>query len=424
MSRQSRRCPGPPPPPRTGPRPLPLHLLTHLATLFGSLCVLPLWKSGSLPWKPHLAGPAERLKESLAAAGPDGASGFETALAAEALRRHAVFLNGVEAYRYHPYRRDLPPPPTLWSRGTTRLLDYRADQPLAAQGGVPVLAIPSLVNRAYILDLTERRSLMRYLARRGLAPFLVDWDAPGPDEQSFTLTDYVLDRLEPMLERVAERCGRPPVLLGYCMGGLLALALAQRRPDRVAGLVLVATPFDFAAGQSENALLLRALEPALGAMIDGAGGMPVDLLQALFAGLDPGLAARKFTAFAQARPGSARARAFVALEDWANDGVPLAAAVARECLFDWYGANAPARGEWRIDGRPVLPEEVKAPTLAIVPGRDRIVPPDSALPLAARIAGARVRVVAGGHVGLLTGPRAQSDVLGPLARWIGRRYCG
>jgi len=401
---------------------LPLHLLTHVATLFGSLAALPLWKNGSLPWKPHLAEQAILLKTSLDAAGPEASVGFETALAAETVRRHAAFLNGIEAYRRHPYRRDLPPPPVVWNRGTTRLLDYRADNLAAApEGGRrPVLVIPSLVNRAYILDLTERRSLMRYFAARGLTPFLVDWDAPGPDERDFTLTDYVLDRLEPMLDWVAQSCGRPPVVLGYCMGGLLALPLTQRRPDTIAALVLLATPFDFAAGPVDFAPLLRALEPALGAMIDGAGGLSVDLLQALFAGLDPALAVRKFSAFAGLNPDSARARDFVALEDWANDGVPLAAAVARECLFEWYGRNAPARGGWRIDGCPVRPEEVRVPTLAIVPGRDRIVPADSALPLAARIAGAQIRMVAGGHVGLLTGTRARTEVLGPLVRWMSR----
>lgn len=417
MSRQKRLRP--PPPSRIGPRPLPLHLLAHLTTLFGSLSVLPLWKNGSLSWKPHLAERASALRASLDAAGPEACDRFESALAAEAGRRHADFLNGIDSYRRHPYRRDLPPPAEAWRRGSTRLLDYRIGA--GREPAVPVLVVPSLVNRAYILDLSQRRSLMRYFAARGLAPFLVDWDAPGPDERDFTLTDYVLDRLEPMLDRVAALCGRPPVVVGYCMGGLLALPLAQRRPDRVAGLVLLATPFDFAAGRAAAIPLLRALEPALGAIITAFDGLPVDLLQTLFASLDPGLAARKFAAFAHLNSGSARARDFVALEDWANDGVPLAAAVARECLFDWYGANAPARGEWRIAGRPVLPEEIRVPTLAVVPGRDRIVPPDSALPLAGRIAGARVRTVTGGHVGMLTGPRARTDVLTPLVRWIGRR---
>ena len=65
----------------------------------------------------------------------------------------------------------------LWQEGTTRLLDY------APAGGMPVLAVPSLVNRAYILDLAPDNSLMRYLAGLGLRPFLVDWDAPGEVER-------------------------------------------------------------------------------------------------------------------------------------------------------------------------------------------------------------------------------------------------
>ena len=70
--------------------------------------------------------------------------------------------------------------------------------------------------------------------------------------------------------------------------------------------------------------------------------MPVDLLQMLFTALDPLLALRKFSRFAALAPGGAEARDFVAVEDWLNDGVPLALPVARECLGGWYGADTPA----------------------------------------------------------------------------------
>ena len=108
------------------------------------------------------------------------------------------------------------------------------------------------------------------------------------------------------------------------------------------------------------------------------------------------------------------------MEDWANDGVALAGPVARECLFDWYGDNTPAMGRWRIAGRAVMPEEVAARTLLMVPRRDRIVPPSSALPLAERLPRAKVMMLSGGHVGMLTGPRAKTDVYRPLMRWLQR----
>lgn len=409
--------PAPRPAPRTGPRPLALHLMTQASTLASSRAALAHLRNGSLAWKPPLAEAGRHLAESLAAAGPEAWTRLDEAVAAEAMRRHDLFLAGIEAYRRHPYRRDLPPVPEVWRDGTTRLLDYRLPE---SAGGRPVLVVPSLINRAYILDLTLRRSLVRYLAQKGLAPFLVDWDAPGEAERRFTLADYIAGRLEAMLDHVTRLTGRKAAVVGYCMGGLLALALAQRRPDAVSGLVLVATPFDFVTGREASAVLMKALAGPMGEMVDRVGEVPVDMLQAMFAGLDPGLAARKFMAFARLAPAGARARDFVALEDWANDGVPLAAPVARECLFGWYGENDPVQGRWCIEGRPVNPAEVKVPTLVMIPVRDRIVPPASALPLWERIPSAKLMRLSGGHVGMLTGPRAKTDVYGPLARWLRR----
>lgn len=399
-----------------GPRPLPLHLMANASTLMGSRAALPLWKNGSLPWKPALATEAEALRRSLDAAGPNAWSELDRALAEEGMARHQAMLAGIAAYRRHPYRRDLPEPPVTWRQGTTRVLDYRKD---GATGGLPVLAVPSLVNRAYILDLTARRSLMRDLATRGLAPFLLDWDAPGADEAAFTLDDYVA-RLGAALDAVAALAGRKVALLGYCMGGTLAVAAAQARPDTVAALALLATPWDFHAGSGAQSALMQALAEPVGALIDGTGNLPVDMLNAMFASLDPNVAARKFAAFARLKRASARARDFVALEDWVNDGVPLAGKVARECLFGWYGGNTPAKGHWRIGGLPVLPERIRIPTLVVIPERDRIVPPESAEPLAAAIPGARALRIRGGHVGMLLSGRAKTEIYGPLARWLVR----
>jgi polyhydroxyalkanoate synthase len=411
-----RRTTAPDLPPRPGPRPLPLHLMAHASTLLASQAALPLWKNGSLSWKPGLQAEADSLRQSLDAAGPDAWARFEAAIAAEAFAQHDALLTGIDAYRRHPYRRALPEMPALWAEGTTRLLDYRDP---ARPGGLPVLLVPSLINRFYILDLTPRRSLARDLAARGLAPFLMDWGAPGEAEGAFTLTDYVAGRLSAAIARVIEATGRKPALVGYCMGGDLALAAAQLNPGKVAALALLATPWDFRSGGPQGALM-RALAEPLGRIIEASDGAPVDLLNAMFASLDPALMARKFAAFARLKKRSARARDFVALEDWVNDGVKLAGPVAQECLFGWYGANDTGEGNWRVAGRAITPEQVSVPCLAMVPARDRIVPPASALALARRIKGARLMNVRGGHVGMLLSARAKTDVYAPLARWLVR----
>jgi poly[(R)-3-hydroxyalkanoate] polymerase subunit PhaC len=391
---------------RQGPRPLPLHLgWTMMAASLASSASWPRSKSG---WPGLNAAVAASLAADIARAGPDR---FHDAVLAEARRRLGRFMDGVLAYRRHPYRRSLADPPVLWQSGTTRLLDY------GGGAGVPLFVVPSLINRAYILDLLPGRSLLRSWAERGLRPFLVDWGRPGEAERGFDLTRYVL-QLEEALAAAAEAAGSAPVVLGYCMGGLLALALAERRVRELAGLVLLATPWDFHAERPEEARALAAAGGALMPLIEAWGEMPVDLLQAFFAAIDPFQVPRKFQAFAAAAPDSDRARLFVALEDWLNDGVPLAAAVARECLIDWYGGNTPGQGAWRVAGAPVRPERLRLPTLVVVPGGDRIVPPASAAALATRIPRADRLDPATGHIGMVAGGDAERLMWRPVGEWV------
>ena len=303
----------------------------------------------------------------------------------------------------------------LWQAGTTRLLDY-APPGRGRARRTPVLLVPSLVNRGYILDLSRRRSLARGLAERGLRPLLVDWDAPGEAERAFTLTDYIAGRLDAALTASVAAAGGPVPVLGYCMGGLLTVALAVRRPQDVASLALLATPWDFHADADTAAhgALLAAAAPHLAAL----PALPVDMVQALFYALDPFLVLRKFLAFAALDPASPRAADFVALEDWLNDGVALAGPVARECLADWYGANTPGRRSWQVAGQVVDPAALTLPTLVVVPQHDRIVPPPTAQALAREIPGAASFTPPLGHIGMIVGGRAPALVWDRLAAWL------
>ena len=379
-----------------------------LSGWLSSLAALRLSRSGSLNWRRADRAQATALQEALTQADPEA---LARALGAEAATRIGTFLAGIEGYRAHPYRRRLEDPPVLWQAGTTRVLAFGGDA-----AGAPVLLVPSLINRAYILDLRAERSFARYLRQRGLRPYLLDWGAPGADEREFGLDDYILGRLAPALEAVHRDAGRPVALAGYCMGGTLVLPLAAR--EDVAALVLLATPWDFWADGRHQAHLIAAHLPGLTALIEGLEQLPPDALQAMFAALDPLLAARKFSAFADLPPASAAARNFVALEDWLNDAVPLTGPVARACLEDWYGANAPARGKWLVGDEPVRPERVTCPALNVVPARDRIVPPASAEALGEALPDVETWRPPLGHIGMMASPRAKRLLWRKLADWI------
>jgi poly[(R)-3-hydroxyalkanoate] polymerase subunit PhaC len=398
---------------RQGPRPLPVHLASAATAWTTSRAALPLLKRGSLPWRPELAGAADALRRSLAEIAPED---FADAVDRELRARADAFLSGIERYRAHPYRRAAAEAPVLWHEGSTRLLDYGA----GAHDGRAVLVVPSLINRAYILDLTQEKSLLRFLAGQGLRPLLVDWGRPSGVERGFTLSDYIAGRLEAAAAAAVDVVGRPLGVVGYCMGGLLALALAQRRPPLVKALALLATPWDFHAERAGQARLLGALAEPLSRSFGALGELPVDVLQLLFAGLDPLLALRKFIRLAGLPKGSVEERDFVAMEDWLNDGVPLALPTARECLAQWYGANAPAAGGWRVAGVPIEPARLRQPSLVVVPAQDRIVPPASAAALAAALPRAESLAPALGHIGMMVARNAPDAVWRPLAAWLAR----
>ncbi len=403
-------------PARLGPRPLPLHLAMEGLTLQMCFAGLTPWSNGSVLSKPIRDAIEQQTGQSCGESpwtdvvDPEV---FIEALTQAGQDRLGTFSQGVQAYQRHPHRRDLSPVPKWTGPDHLPVLDYRGPK-----DGTPVLVVPSLINKAYVLDLFEDRSFMRFLAAKGLRPFLLDWTAPQATSSDADLTSCIGDILVPVLTALKKNCGRPAVLVGYCMGGTLAAAPAALHPDLVSALVLLAAPWDFHADSGGLRYWLTHWRAGLEGMVTSLGHAPVDLLQALFAGLDPTLVGRKFRSFAAMDQTSDEAKRFVILEDWLNDGLPLAGPVAVECLFDWYLDNTPVHDQWLVGDRPVVPENIKCPTLAVIPQRDRIVPPKSAEALAARIPNTHIQSVALGHIGMITGGRAAQEVYQPVSDWI------
>ncbi len=395
-------------------------------TLASSESAWRLSKQGSPSSKPNSQTNSQTntpIAELLAEIAPGDGKHFEAALHREIGRRLGLLADGVLAYRNHPVHRDLEDPPVVWSEGNTRLLDYGATHPAARKRQTrAVLVVPSLINRWEVLDLTAEKSLLRTMAAEGLRPYLVDWGTPNDDERRFDSTAYVA-RLERALAIVLKRARRAPAVMGYCMGGTLAVALTARQPRRVAGLALLAAPWDFHADKTGHTFLLSA-GPALAKLAETAGELPVDILQTLFWSLDPWLAVKKFSRFLGMDQQGEQARAFVLLEDWLNDGAPLAGLVARECLVGWYGDNLPGANKWVVGGKRILPSKIRRPALVMIPSGDRIVPPLSAAALADPRRGLKnvTRLdVPLGHIGMMASARARELCWMPLIDWLKAR---
>jgi polyhydroxyalkanoate synthase len=198
------------------------------------------------------------------------------------------------------------------------------------------------------------------------------------------------------------------------------VALAALQPRRVAGLALLAAPWDFHADRTGHAFLLSA-GPMLARLAGEVGELPVDVLQTLFWSLDPWLAVKKFGRFLGMDQQGSSAREFVLLEDWLNEGAPLAGPVARECLVGWYGDNTPGTGRWTVGGRKIVPSRINVPALVMIPSGDRIVPPLSAAALAEPGRGLRNATrldLPLGHIGMVVSGRARELCWTPLIDWL------
>lgn len=324
---------------------------------------------------------------------------------AESPDRRAAALAGLRAFQEAPRGRPRRPKPARFRKGRVRLRDYgRTD----AQGR-PVIFVPSLINPAHILDLSTEVSLLEWLATQGVRPLLIDWATPPLRDRSMDLTQHVETLLLPLIAKVTERFGEPPVLAGYCLGGTMALAAACAAP--VAGLALIATPWRFAGfarARSEIAALWAAAKPACEVM----GLVPVEVLQAGFWQIDPGKTVAKYEAFARLAPGSAARTAFIALEDWANGGAPLPYGAGRQLMEDFIAADLPGTGAWQVGGVVADPGRLTCPAIEFVSRHDRIVPAASAADLADR------HDVGAGHVGMIVGSRRHAELWGPLAGWL------
>ncbi len=395
---------------RTGPRPLALHLATSASVWMSSLAALGPARSGLISWSKNLpAKQRESLGPIQTAIAAADAEGLAREVTAEATRRLSEFVAGIRAYRDHPYRRPATQAGPIWQDGSSRLLDYGGT-------GRPLLLVPSLINRAEILDLRPGASFCAWLRDHGHRPLLLDWGAPGEAETNFNLDTYINRRLGVALDAANRLADGSVPMVGYCMGGLLALASEFANSGKVSSLALLATPWDFHADRSGQTGML-ATAAALPSAPD-TPPLPVDLIQALFASLQPNLIQAKFRRFATMDPAAPETEAFVALEDWLNDGVALAAPAARDCLIGWYRNNTPAEGRWMVNDVPIDPGKLTCPAFVALSTRDRIVPPASASALAQALPDPTVIEPRTGHIGMMVGSRAESALWWPLAEWL------
>ena len=252
--------------------------------------------------------------------------------------------------------------------------------------GPPVILVPSLINPPHILDLDADTSLGTAIAGRRV--LLLDWGSAA-ERRDLDIGGHVEQLLVPLLRGLDE----PTALVGYCLGGTMAIAAANFiKVERIATL---AAPWNFSRYPDASRTSLQHLWNGSAQAAARFQLLPMEVLQAAFWSLDPTRTASKFAKLADTDPASDEAKRFVTLEDWANDGEPLPLPAARELIEDFFGADLPGSSRWTVGGR-TMTDALPCPLLHCTATSDRITPGETAA------AGGR-RAIAAGHVGMIVG---------------------
>ncbi|WP_164114606.1 alpha/beta fold hydrolase [Sphingorhabdus sp. Alg239-R122] len=311
-------------------------------------------------------------------------------------------LEGVELYQHAP-RNHQPSPGTLIA--VQGRVELRRPYP-SLEGQEMVIFVPSPINSAYILDIDNDASLMRYLSQQGFDPVLLHWGKTLPEHAHENIDTYITDYLVPLLQSQ----NRPIHLVGYCLGGLLAMAASCMTP--VKSLTLLAPPWKFDGYSDQRRRDLSALWDVNKPSCDAIGLVPMEIIQSGFWTLSGGSLFNKYARLAGKDPESNSLRRFVSIEDWANGGEPLPFAFAQQLFEDFYSRNIPGKNQWHIAGQIITSEAIHMPVLEFASRTDSIVPIASSPNMKNRM------VLDAGHVGMVVGSTARNTLRREMQSWL------
>jgi polyhydroxyalkanoate synthase subunit PhaC len=310
------------------------------------------------------------------------------------------------------------PADEIWRKGRVRLYRYRpVNDNLYSR---PILCVPSLINRNYILDLMRGRSLVAYLVGRGLNVYMLDWGQPTAEDSHLTLDEHLTGYLRQAVAAVrAQNEDEPVNLLGYCMGGMFAAIYASQYQEEVAGLVNLAGPINYHDGGIFS-LLTRADWFDADKLVASYGNIPADLLSWTFQMLRPTSHLLRALYLAEHLDDPNYVRSYAAMQTWIFDQVDFPGEAFRRYIKALYQGNQLVRGEFTLDGRPVNLHDITCPVLTIASYDDETAPCGSVAILHDLVAsqGNQLLLLHGPHVGMVAGSKAPQKLWPKLADWL------
>lgn len=288
---------------------------------------------------------------------------------------------------------------------------------------IPVLIVYALVNRPYVADLQEDRSLIRGLLDQGLDVYLIDWGYPDSSDRYQELDDYINGYIRHCVNFISDRYGLDSInILGICQGGTFSTCFTALYPKKVRNLVTVVTPIDFHSGT--NLLGSWGADLDVDLIVDTMGNVPGDLLNFTFLSMSPyRLTNQKYLDLIPLLDQPDQLMNFLRMEKWIFDSPDQPGETFRQFVKDFFQNNRLIKDEVRIGGKRVELKNITMPVFNVYATKDHLVPPagSQALGKYARSSDYSEFPFKGGHIGIFTSSRSMKEVPPAIANWIKER---
>jgi len=286
-----------------------------------------------------------------------------------------------------------------------RLLDA-SGQP---RHGPPVLFVPAPVSRYFIMDLLPGRSFAGHVAEAGFDVYIADFGTPTREDRFADVTYYVEGLVRRCVRTVLALTGAPQLnLVGYCLGGTLALLYTALHPETVRRLVLLTTTVD---GDVEGGIPWVAHRLGLaGESYDEPRLVPAAEVKSWFEMLAPGsnsLVGRVNDLWDRLDDAPERLREIRTMASWVDDVVPAPGRLLAELYRKLGpGANGLMRGTATVGDRAVDFSAVSMPVLSVSAEKDTIAPAAGVDAVQRIVPHVEILRLHGGHVGIVAGRAA------------------
>ena len=312
------------------------------------------------------------------------------------------------------------PKQEVWRDGKVVL--YRFVGEKAPTARVPLLLSYALVNRPYMVDLQEDRSLVKGLLARGEDVYIIDWGYPDRSDRFLTLEDYIERFIGGAVDHLRRSHGLDAInLLGICQGGAFSLCYAALHPGKIRNLVTMVTPVDFHTEDNMLSHWTRDMDVDL--FVDTLGNVPADLMNFCYLTLKPWrLFVQKYVGLVDILDDPGALEDFLRMEKWIFDSPDQAGEAFRQFIKQYYQGNGFLEGGIEIGGREVDLGFVDMPVLNIYAEQDHLVPPDASRALREVVGTDDYTELSfrGGHIGIYVSSRAR-EVPATIHDWLAKR---